>query len=68
MKKSKKIRGTFTRTRRVLTALFAVGLLSSCQATRTITTQAEHRQIGDTAMIIQTKTIESYIGKKVSNL
>ena len=66
--KQKKIRGTFTRTRRVCTLsaflIASILLLTSCQAVRTITTQAEHRQCGDTAIIIQTNTIESYVAKK----
>lgn len=34
--------------------------LSSCQVTRTITTESSSIQKGDTSVIIQTKTIESY--------
>ena len=34
--------------------------LSSCQVTRTITTESSSIQRGDTSVIIQTKTIESY--------
>ena len=34
--------------------------LSSCNVTRTITTQSSSVQRGDTSVIIQTKTIESY--------
>lgn len=62
--KQKKVRGTFTRTRRILTAIVACCVLSSCQAVRTITTSAETKQLGDTCVIIQTKVIESYVGKK----
>lgn len=51
-----------------LTAL-ATGLatlfgLQSCQVARTVTTSAESYQRGDTAMVIQTKTIETYTGTK----
>lgn len=51
-----------------LTAL-ATGLavlfgLQSCQVARTVTTSAESYQRGDTAMVIQTKTIETYTGSK----
>ena len=44
-----------------LVALLAACLgLSSCNVTRTITTQSSSVQRGDTSVIIQTKTIESY--------
>lgn len=48
-----------------LVALLAACLgLSSCNVTRTITTQSSSIQRGDTSVIIQTKTIESYNAKK----
>lgn len=34
--------------------------LNSCQVTRTITTESSSIQKGDTSVVIQTKTIESY--------
>ena len=34
--------------------------LSSCDVTRTITTQSQYWQRGDTSVVIQTKTIETY--------
>lgn len=34
--------------------------LTSCNVTRTITTQSSSMQKGDTSIVIQTKTIESY--------
>lgn len=34
--------------------------LTSCQVTRTITTESSSYQRGDTAVIIQSKTIETY--------
>lgn len=46
-------------------ALLAACLgLSSCNVTRTITTQSSSIQKGDTSVVIQTKTIESYNAKK----
>ena len=52
----------------VLTALVALAAallgLTSCNVTRTITTESKSMQHGDTAVIIQTKTIESYNAKK----
>ena len=47
-----------------LTALGAAFGLSSCNVTRTITTKSEYYQRGDTSVIIQTKTVESYDGSK----
>ena len=48
-----------------LVALLAACLgLTSCNVTRTITTQSSSIQRGDTSVIIQTKTIESYNAKK----
>ena len=47
-----------------LTALGAAFGLSSCNVTRTITTRSETWQKGDTSVIIQSKTIESYDASK----
>ena len=47
-----------------LTALAAGLGLSSCNVTRTVTTRSEAWQKGDTSVIIQTKTVESYDGSK----
>ena len=48
----------------VLVALLALAAailgLTSCNVTRTITTESSSLQRGDTSIIIQTKTIESY--------
>lgn len=38
--------------------------LQSCNVTRTITTESSAYQKGDTSIIIQSKTIESYNAKK----
>ena len=47
-----------------LTALGAAFGLSSCNVTRTVTTQSQYWQKGDTSCVIQTKTIESYDGTR----
>ena len=48
----------------VLVSLLALAAallgLTSCNVTRTITTESSSIQRGDTSVIIQTKTIESY--------
>ena len=44
-----------------LAALFG---LQSCNVTRTITTQSQYLQRGDTSITIQTKTIEVYDASK----
>ena len=38
--------------------------LTSCNVTRTITTESKSLTQGDTAIIIQVKTVESYNAKK----
>lgn len=47
-------------------ALMIVGLVTctSCNVTRTITNQSEYYQKGDTSVVIQTKTIETYDASK----
>ena len=47
-----------------LTALAAGLGLSSCNVTRTVTTRSESWQRGDTSVVIQTKTVESYDGSR----
>ena len=47
-----------------LTALAAGLGLSSCNVTRSITTRSEAWQKGDTSVVIQTKTVESYDGSR----
>jgi uncharacterized membrane-anchored protein len=47
----------------IILALVGVALMS-CNVTRTVTTKSEYMQRGDTSIIIQTKTIESYDGSR----
>ncbi len=44
-------------------ALIGVSLMG-CNVTRTITTQSQYFQHGDTSVVIQTKTIETYDASK----
>ena len=46
------------------TALGILFGLSSCDVVRTITTSSECHQRGDTSVLITTKTVESYSGRK----
>ena len=50
-----------------LTALGASLGLTSCNVVRTITNRSEFYQHGDTSVMIQTKTTESYDAKKNLN-
>lgn len=47
-------------------ALMVIGMVTctSCNVTRTITNQSEYYQKGDTSVVIQTKTIETYDATK----
>ena len=47
-----------------LTALAASLGLSACNVTRTITTRSEAWQKGDTSVVIQSKTVETYDASK----
>ena len=47
-----------------LTALGTAFGLTSCNVVRTITNRSEFYQKGDTSIMIQTKTTESYDAKK----
>lgn len=58
--KKKRLSGTMTRTRRILVFIAAIALLSSCNVTRVISNESQSIQKGDTAIVITTKTIESY--------
>lgn len=64
-KKSTKVRVTRTGRRLIFALAVSLGLcLTSCNVTRTITTQSEYFQKGDTTCTIVTKTIETYDATK----
>ena len=48
----------------IMTVIMASVVLVGCNVTRTVTTQSQFYQRGDTTVVIQTKTIESYDGTK----
>ena len=49
----------------MLFVLFVLAVaMSSCNVTRTVTTKSEYWQKGDTSVVIQTKTIETYDASK----
>ena len=47
----------------VLIVVAGLGM-TACNVTRTVTTRSEAWQRGDTSVVIQTKTIESYDGTR----
>ena len=47
----------------IILTVAALGL-QSCNVTRTVTTQSQYYQKGDTSVVIQTKTVESYDGTR----
>lgn len=47
-----------------LTALLTSLGLTSCNVSRVVTNQSEYYQRGDTSVVIQTKTIETYDASK----
>lgn len=47
-----------------LSALAASLGLTSCNVTRTITNESQYFQRGDTSVVIQTKTVETYDAQK----
>lgn len=71
-KSTTKVRRVSSRTPRLIAGLLlafvfaftASVLLSSCNVTRTITNESQYFQRGDTAVMIQTKTIETYDATK----
>lgn len=64
MKAKTRRKGTPTRLLFAVVAFISAIVLSSCNVTRTVTTQAQYYQRGDTTCTVVTKTIESYDATK----
>lgn len=64
MEKSNLIKAIAYMLTALATALLIAFGLSACTVTRTVTTTSEAHQKGDTSVVIQSRTIESYTGKK----
>lgn len=63
-KKTTKIRVTRTGRRLIFALALSLGCLTSCNVTRTISTESKYFQKGDTTCTIVTKTIETYDATK----
>ena len=47
-----------------MTVIMTSLVMVSCNVTRTITNQSEYYQRGDTSVVIQTRTVETYDASK----
>ena len=47
-----------------MTVIMTSMVLASCNVTRTITNESQYYQRGDTSIVIQTKTVETYDATK----
>ena len=52
----------------IMTVIMTSMVLASCNVTRTVTTRSETYQMGDTAVVIQSRTVESYDATKKINI
>ena len=48
----------------LMTVIVTSVVMASCNVTRTITNESQYYQRGDTSVVIQTKTIETYDASK----
>ena len=48
----------------IMTVIVTSVVMASCNVTRTITNESQYYQRGDTSVVIQTKTIETYDASK----
>ena len=59
------LKTTLTMKRFIIMTTILIGIcISSCNVTRTVTTKSEYWQKGDTAVTIQTRTVEQYDASK----
>ena len=47
-----------------MTVIMTSVVLASCNVTRTITNESQYYQLGDTSVVIQTRTVETYDASK----
>ena len=48
----------------IMTITMSSMILASCNVTRTVTNESQYYQRGDTSIVIQTKTVETYDASK----
>lgn len=48
----------------IMTVIMTSIVLASCNVTRTITNESQYYQRGDTSVVIQTRTVETYDASK----
>ena len=48
----------------IITTIVMSGVLTSCNVTRVVTNESQYLQKGDTSIVIQTKTVETYDASK----
>ena len=48
----------------IMTIIVMSGVMVSCNVTRVVTNESQYLQKGDTSIVIQTKTVETYDASK----
>ena len=48
----------------IMTVIMTSAVMTSCNVTRVITNESQYLQKGDTSIVIQTKTVETYDASK----
>ena len=48
----------------IMTVIIASTILASCNVTRVVTNESQYLQKGDTSVVIQTRTVETYEATK----
>ena len=48
----------------IMTIIATCTILASCNVTRTVTNESQYWQKGDTSVVIQTRTVETYDASK----